>query len=153
MKALVAYYSRTGNTQKVGRAIAKRLGADADDIIDRTPRKGLIGWLRGGRDALRKRLTIITTKKRPEDYDLVIIGTPVWAATLAPAARTYLAEHRLRKVAFFCTYGGKPGRTFKDMESLSEKPLATLGLRQKNLDDNRAVKEFCDAIKKKKKQR
>ena len=34
MKQLVVYYSRTGNTKKIGQEIATALGADLDEIVD-----------------------------------------------------------------------------------------------------------------------
>ena len=50
-KTLVAYYSRTGTTKKVGEAIAKALKADIDEIIDLKKRSGAIGWVVSGKDA------------------------------------------------------------------------------------------------------
>ena len=43
-------------------------------------RAGIIGYLFAGRDAVRKKLTKLKPLKfNPTDYDLVIIGTPIWA--------------------------------------------------------------------------
>lgn len=56
MKALVVYYSRTGNTEKVGKALAKGLGADTEEIIDKKNRKTpLIGFIRSGYHALKEK--------------------------------------------------------------------------------------------------
>ena len=152
MRVLVAFYSRTGNTRRVGSEIAKILKADIDEVIDKTDRSGIKGWLGGGKDAFFKNPTFIHFKKDPANYDLVIIGTPVWAATQAPAIRTYLTEHKLKSVAFFCTFGGSEGKTFSEMEILSKKPVATLGLvdRKINSEESRLkIKKFCrEACKK-----
>jgi flavodoxin len=129
MKMLVTYYSRTANTKSVAVEIQKELKCDIDEIIDQRDRAGAKGWLGAGRDASRKLLTEIKVKKDPAEYDLVIIGTPVWAWTVTPAVRTYLSAHKLKKVAFFCTCGGSGiETTFREMERLSKKPVATLGL-------------------------
>ncbi len=79
MKSLVVYYSRTGKTKTAGEAIAKELGADREEIIDMKKRTGLkpIRWLIAGMDARRKKLTNIRTQKKPESYDMIIIGTPI----------------------------------------------------------------------------
>lgn len=148
MKTLIAFYSRTGNTKKVGNEIAKVLKADVDEIIDKTDRSGIRGWLGGGRDALFKRPTEITTKKNPQNYELVVIGTPIWVGTMVPSIRTYLSKFKFNKIAFFCTFGGSEGKCFKDMESLTKKPLAVFGIKDKNMGkDLNRIKEFCNKLK------
>jgi flavodoxin len=146
MKTLVVFYSRSGNTRTVGQEIAGTLKADLDEIIDTKDRSGIFGWLRGGRDAMRKISTAIKVKKSPEKYDLVVIGTPIWAWTLTPAVRIYLSTNKLRKVAFFCTSGGSKGTVFRDMEKLSSRPLATLELIDSEIarpESRKAIASFC----------
>ena len=79
MKILVTFYSRTGNTRKIGNEIAEKLKADADEVVDKKPRGGVKGYLFAGRDAMKKKLAEIEYRKDPAEYDLVIIGIPVWA--------------------------------------------------------------------------
>jgi len=160
MKLLVVFYSRTGNTRKVAIEIMKNLKAEIDEIIDKTNRSGAEGWIFGGGDATLKKSTQIDYKKDPKKYDLVIIGTPIWAFTLTPAVRTYLIENKVRfnKLAFFSTSAGAGiKRTFKEMGKLSKKPLMTLAIKSKawsvtlHLDkDNNLekIKDFCNKIKK-----
>ena len=109
MKSLVVYYSRTGTTKTVGKAIAKELKADSDEIIDLKKRLGPINWFIAAYDATRRKLTKIKVKKKPESYDMIIIGTPNWNKNMAPAVRTYLTNHKLggKKVGFFCTSDNK----------------------------------------------
>lgn len=154
MKTLVVYYSRSGSTQRVAQTLAKNLSADMEEIIDLTPRSGAAGWLRAGRDATLKRETPIQgLTKLPDDYELVIVGTPVWAFNVTPAIRTFLREYgpRCRRVAFFCVMGGSGNiRTFRTMTELAGKqPLATLAMRE---DQARAIwfseplKKFADKL-------
>jgi flavodoxin len=137
-KILVVYYSRTGTTKMAGEAIAKKLGSDLEEIIDKTDRKGAVGWVLAGRDAMKKSLTeIVEPKKNPAQYDLVIIGTPVWAGTMAPAVRTYLSIHKdmIAQAAFFCTMGGSGNKnifTYLE-EASSKKPVATVALQTKEV--------------------
>ena len=44
MKILVAFYSRSGNTKKVGLELAKFLNAQTDEIFDKKDRSGIKGW-------------------------------------------------------------------------------------------------------------
>ena len=138
MKALVVYYSRTGSTAKLAQDIAARLGCDIDPIVDTVKRTGIIGWLKSGRGAMRKSLTRLEPPKLdPAQYDLVIVGTPVWATNVSVPTRTYLHENggKLRRVAFFLTGGGdKFGPVLAEMEAIcGQRPVATLGLRMRDV--------------------
>jgi len=85
MKTLVAFYSRDGHTKRVAEIIANALNAELDEIVDKKPRKGFLGFLRAGYDATRRKTTEISFTKNPTDYDIVVIGTPVWNSRVTPA--------------------------------------------------------------------
>jgi flavodoxin len=107
VKSLVLYYSRTGNAKFVAETIAAELGSDIEEVVDLKSREGKLGWISAGRDASSGKGTrIAPTKKVPYDYDLVIIGTPVWAWGPTSAIRTYLSNNDLsgKKVALFFTF-------------------------------------------------
>jgi flavodoxin len=131
MKTLVVFYSRNGNTRKMAQLIAKDLGAHLEEIIDLKDRRGLKGWLLGGRDASTGALTQIKTFADPSDYDLVIVGTPIWAWNATPAIRTYLSQFKtkIKRVAFFTTSSSSsPDKTIAFMESFSgHKSVASTG--------------------------
>lgn len=154
MKTLVACYSRTGYTKRVGQAIAEAINADFEEIIDLTDRTGSIGWVNAGRDATFNRKTRIKAlEQNPADYDLVIIGTPVWAWTMTPAVRTYIEQIReqFNQVAFFCTMGINGGeRTIANMAELSGKESrATLILLTQEVVNNsfqQKVNEFISKL-------
>ncbi|HEX2676252.1 MAG TPA: hypothetical protein VHM19_06420 [Polyangiales bacterium] len=138
-KILVVYYSRSGNTQEVARAISERLDCGAEPILDRTDRRGIRGWLRSGRDGWKQRTTeIVPMASRAEDYDLVIVGTPVWASSLSAPVRTYLQSVRgkAKRVAFFLTYGGSgQDRVFTQMQAaVGQPPIAVLAITERQLD-------------------
>ena len=124
-KILVVYYSKTGNTEKVAKDVAAKLNADIEKITDLTDRSGVMGYLRGGRDAMKKRPTEIgPLQKNPADYDITVIGTPVWGWNMTPAVRAYITKTKgqLKEVAFFTTAGGtKAEKIVPSMEELSGK--------------------------------
>lgn len=137
-RALVAYYSRSGNTRRVAEVIAAELGAELEPITDRTDRHGLLGYLRAARDAIRGCGTPIGDPvHNPAAYDLVVVGTPVWASAVSPAIRTYLARHagRLPDAALFLTHGGTGReRVFSQMTALCGRfPLGAFALREQEL--------------------
>jgi flavodoxin len=142
MKTLIVYYSRTGLTKKVAESISKKIKADVDIIIDKKDRSGPIGYIKAGRDAMKNRLTTIEYSKNPKDYDLIIIGGPVWGWTVAPAVRTYIDQNvdalKIIKLAFFATQGNSGAeKKFEAMSKILEtKPVATLIVNGKDFREN-----------------
>lgn len=122
-KFLIIYYSRTGVTEKVARALALELGADMGKIQDEVNRRGLLGYLRSGREAAFKSLPAIKpVEKNLADYDWLIIGTPVWAHSMASPVRVYLHQNKnaIRRLACFCTMAGSGGQSaLRDLEKIS----------------------------------
>jgi flavodoxin len=153
MKTLVVFYSRSGNTKKIAQILAKKLNADLDEIIDHTNRSGLKGWLLGGRDAMKKSLTEISVQKNPQNYDLVVIGTPIWVGASTHAFRTYLTQFKkdLKTAAIFTTSGSDgPEKTVAVFENITgQKCIASLGLTSAELSQNydSKIDEFVKKIK------
>jgi flavodoxin len=155
VKALVVYYSRSGNTKKVGDCIASEFKCDIEEIVDMESRSGALGWIRsGGEGFLKKTVKIKPAQKNPAQYDMVVIGTPVWFMTVTSPVRSYIVENKdkLKKVAFFCTRNNTgEEQMFKEMESIcGKKPEGTLvvtagELAQGNIVDK--VKRFSGEIK------
>jgi flavodoxin len=121
MKTLVIYYSLSGNTKFIAETIAKTTKADLLELKpeeDINP-KGFMKFLWGGK--------LVMSKKEPKlkpfsldvtKYDLIIIGTPVWAWTFTPALRTFFSQNKLKnkKIALFCCHAGSKGKTFERMQ-------------------------------------
>ena len=108
---LCIYYSRTGNTRRAMKEIAIALDAEMVAISDEQERDGWRGYIHCGMDAMRKSthpLRPFVTEKPIEEYDLVIVGTPVWAGRCASPVRGLLKRRGLEmnKVAYVLTRGG-----------------------------------------------
>lgn len=137
MKTLVVYYSKSGNTRRVAEEIAKSLGGETEELLEiGAKRSGVLGFLFAGRDGMRGRPSKIEApKRRPADYDLLFIGSPVWGWNLVPAVRSYLgaADLRGKPIAFFCTMGSNGDKkTFVSMRELCQgsKTLGELAVPQ-----------------------
>jgi flavodoxin len=138
MKTLLVIYSKTGNTRAVGKEIAERLGADIEEIMDIRPRKGLFGFIRSGFEALRcKPAEIRQPSIAPKEYDLVILGTPIWAGRMSSPVRAYLQQlsGSFSNAAFFCTCSGQDYESvMKDMANVAKaEPVATLEVSKEKL--------------------
>jgi hypothetical protein len=81
-----------------------------EEIKDTIDRSGAKGYLISGRDAMRRKLTQLEPLKiNSSDYDLVVIGTPVWGWNMSVPIRTYITEQKnnFKKVAFFALWADR----------------------------------------------
>jgi flavodoxin len=152
---LIVYYSRTGTTRGVAHMLAEQLGCALEEIVDRTPRAGLVGWLRSGFDATFARVTTLGERREdPAAYDLVLIGTPVWNRSVSTPVRSYLQQNcmRLPEVAFFLTHGGiARNRVFGQMTKLAgREPVARLSVTEAEFDRGEyfgKLKDFANQLR------
>ena len=154
MNILTVYYSRTGNTRKIAEAINNKINGELEEIREPGSRVGISGYLKAGKDALvNAAVDIEEPSLNPADFDLVVIGGPVWAFTIAPPVRVYLQQYagRLKKVAFFCTENmrGHIG-AFDAMEnSCGLAPVASLAVKQRDLKKetpNKLINNFIKGL-------
>jgi len=121
MKKLVVFYSLDGNTRLIAETIAKEAGADLLELkpVKEITRNNFMKIFAGGKQAMMKaEPELMPFAIKPENYDLLFIGTPVWAWTYAPALRTFFKNHKPvnKKVALFCCHGGGPRNFFEKFE-------------------------------------
>jgi hypothetical protein len=137
--AIVVVFSLSGHTRRVGAQIAQSLGCPMVEISEPRPRRGALGYLRSGFEALFRILPAIEPIDRDlRDFSVVVVGTPVWVGHLSSPVRSFLARHRseIRSLAAFCAMGGRdPVNAFADIASVCGKtPLATLAVSERDLD-------------------
>ncbi len=125
MKAIVIFYSYEGNTKLIAQTIADELGADIEEIkpVKEIQSKGFMKFMWGGRQAVMgSKPELKPLEKNLDKYDLLIIGTPIWAWSPTPPIKTLLEDHiPKRKMAFFCSHEGGPGKTFEKMRKMAGK--------------------------------
>lgn len=108
LKILVVYYSRTGTTRLVAESVVKAVGADLEEIVDTKNRAGLLGFILSGYQAIFNQLTKIRELKADlSAYDLVVVGSPVWAGKPSTPATSFLKKYQnsIRRLAVFLTHG------------------------------------------------
>jgi len=105
MKPCVLYFSRTGNTKRMAEAISEAIGAPSFDVTSCEP-------------------SVVN------DYDLVIIGTPVEGFRPAKEVKAFvenLPKTESKKAILFCTYVLWKGRTFGALKkALGKKGYKTI---------------------------
>jgi flavodoxin len=115
MKVLVAYYSETGNTEKVAKSIYDALGF------------------------VEKKLASIQDVPRAAQYDMIFVGFPVQNHSVPAMVEKFLKKiPEGKKVAFFATHGSLRGgelavTAFYSAVSMTvkRKVLGTFGCRGK----------------------
>lgn len=135
-RTLIVYYSRTGHTKRVAEALADRCQAELERIELQGHRRGVIGAFRASVEAvLGLKPALKASRRNLSDYDLVILGTPVWFWGMSSPMRSWLNEHHrsLSRVALFCTFGGSGhAKALDDMEHLCGRPaVARLSLTER----------------------
>jgi menaquinone-dependent protoporphyrinogen IX oxidase len=148
---LVVHYSRTGNTERIARELAWRLGAQVESIVDPTERTGLLGYVHSAVDAIQEKVVAIAPiNRRAADFSVTVIGTPVWCGKITPAVRAYIERTRdqLRDVALFVTSGNTPvERIAPAVETLLGKKLkASVGFSAEELKDQALVRKKLNAF-------
>jgi flavodoxin len=123
MKTLVVYFSYSGSCGRAAGVLKDVLAAETLELklSDDRERKGLAKYVWGGRMVLSRAAPPLKPYRAAwEDYDLIIIGGPVWAGSLSPALAAFLSETKIagKKIALFCCYKGGKGRFFDQLRAL-----------------------------------
>ena len=110
-KILIAYYSKTGNTEILANVIRGFVGGDLFRIepVNKYPESY--------QETLKISKIEIDNHQKPQitksvemidKYNVIFVGTPNWYSTMAPPVATFLSQHNLsqKKVIPFATHGG-----------------------------------------------
>ena len=134
MKKLVVFYSMSGNTKGVAQYIARKLRADIIEIetIKEYPDDHDVLVSLGKKEVETGYMPQI----RPlaidfAKYDGIILGTPIWWYTYAPAVRTFIKQFRQglkgKTIYPFATCGGVAGHAYGDLRrTLSKEKVEQL---------------------------
>ena len=123
-KILVAYYSLTGKTEKVAEAIA---GVSGGQLYRIQVAKLYPSDTKERRAVLESEIEenylppLVATNINPENYDIIFLGSPVWANHISQPVKSFLAQYNLsgkRVIPFVTHSGGGKGESFKDVAML-----------------------------------
>jgi flavodoxin len=122
MKILVLYYSLDGNTKFIADTISEEINCDILRLNPKkdVPKKGFLKFVWGGKQVvLNQKPELESLNKDFKEYDLIIMGSPVWAGSYAPAFNTFFSEVNIinKKIALFCCYAGSEGKIFNAFKS------------------------------------
>lgn len=154
-KILIVFFSRTGTTRKIADGIHRKIGGEFIEVTTKHYPEGLKGYFRAGFDAaLGRAVPIRSNSPSKTSYDWIIVGTPVWDASVSAPIRTYLSQSlpQTKHFAFFLTHGGSGARrVFQQLESLcGKRPVATLAVTMAEIHRkkyNEKLEQFISQLK------
>ena len=110
-KALVVYFSWSGNTEAVAAAIQSQTGAELFEIVPQTPYSDDYNTLLDDAQEEQSsdaRPAISGTIENLEQYDVIYVGFPNWWGDMPMILYTFFDSYDLssKTIAPFCTSGG-----------------------------------------------
>ena len=123
-RILVAYYSLTGKTEQVAQAIAAASGGELYRI---EVAKSYPSDAKERRAILNAEIEenflppLKATMVNPGDFDIIFLGSPVWANHLSLPVKSFLVQYNLagnHVIPFVTHSGGGKGQSFNDVAEL-----------------------------------
>lgn len=150
-KTLIVYYSFQGNVKFAADLLAEKLGADVVRLEpDREPpREGAGMYLKGGGAALFGRKPVLLNEKiKLKGYDTLILASPVWAGSYAPAMAAFLKKTKIKKKNIAILASSKSGNAEKMISKMKKKlagntVIAELSLTEPLQDKEAAAGLIC----------
>ena len=142
MKSIVIYYSYGGNTRHVAEKVAAAIGADLAEIETVKPYTGSYDHVveQGQKEVnsgFQPKIRQINTDL--SKYDTVILGTPVWWYTFAPAMNSFLHSEDLSEKSIYPF--ATNGHTFKDFENACKGATVHVGLNVRFNEDEQITSD------------
>ncbi len=122
-KKLLVYFSYNGNTKMIANMIKEKVDCD---VLELKPKIPYSTDYQSVVDEFQNNETAKTTTELQkyninlDNYDIIIVGSPVWWYSITPVIRTFLKSNNLsnKKIIPFATNAGWLGRTFKEIKEL-----------------------------------
>ena len=154
MSRCVIYHSHSGVTRSLAQKIKAACGAD---LIEVMPKKtynrislyalGMVRAIKGEQDPIEQKKIDVA------GYDLLILGTPVWAGKPTPAfnaAVSALKGYEGKKAIIVVTCRSQPGQTAgmvrSRLENLGVRVIGVFVFTEKDLADGKRLNELIVKI-------
>lgn len=157
MKTAIVFYSQSGNVRWVAQQMAEILKADLIELecVKQYPDKGFKKFYWGGKSAVMQE----TPKLQPyvfngEEYDRIILGSPVWASNIAPPLRTFIKDNQealieKKTAAFVCMAGSGGQKALNKLEklvTLCAQLVLIDPLERPSRDNDAMIRDFCARV-------
>ncbi len=119
MNYKVVYFTRTENSKRIAEEIAKKLSCETIQITDNMKWEGITGFLKGGYYASKMKDVEIQISEGMDDYDELVVVSPLWAGDVVPAIRVFLKSIPNNKVNLVITSNSSTVKKQLDYKSVS----------------------------------
>jgi flavodoxin len=124
-KILIVYYSLTGNTKFIAETLKTEMNADIlslKPIKELKAESGMRYFWGGFQTCMKRKPKLESYAVRLEQYDLIILGTPVWAWRYSPPIYSFITNHDLsdKKVVLWMCYAGDGKKAMGRFKKLLE---------------------------------
>lgn len=128
-KKAIVYYSYGNNTRSIVNLIEESVKADVYEIKPKTPfldDYDAFVAQEEKKQGVEEIIEIENPHIKVKDYDIIILGTPVWWYTMSSPIRSFLKNNDFtgKIIIPFATNGGWIGTTFEDIKKCA--PGATV---------------------------
>jgi flavodoxin len=153
-KILIAYYSRSGNTQKVAAEISKSTGGNLFKIETATPYPEDFDLMvkKASEEKKSGFKPFLKTKVDDMDsYDIIFIGFPIWDMSLPAPIKSFLSAYDFsgKMIIPFCTHDGYgKGSSFDSVKEYCSKSEVSEGFAIKGSTVDSGKEEIRKWLKK-----
>jgi len=139
-KVLVVVYSYTGTSRKAAELLCSQQGWRLEEISEVRARRGASGNLRCLLDSLFRRSPEVRYDgPSPQDFDAVVLVSPIWGQQLAGPMRSFVARRRehLPDVAVVSVMGGSgaPNAVAEIGRILGRAPILSTAFTMREVDN------------------
>jgi flavodoxin len=125
MDTLVVYYSRSGSTKTVAKALASGVGGTLRELVDTNARTNLFAAAMAA--LFRRPARLVNPDYDVTGYETVVIMTPIWVGNPAPAANTFLRTVNLTGKKVLIVALGESGENLATSSRLEQMARARGG--------------------------
>lgn len=150
-KVLIVFYSYSGTCRRVSSMLSASYGWPTTEIIDVQPHRSV--WRCMVDSLLRRRPEIRCTGPSPDEFEAVVLVTPVWAYRLAGPMRSFVAQHGSQLPAAAVVSAMASNGAFNaeaEVATLTgQQPFMTLPILARHVEDGTCAEQlqaFADAI-------
>lgn len=139
MSYKVVYFSRSGNSERIAKKIAKELSTEVIKISDDMNWNGLLGYIKAGYYSVKNKEVDIKINGKIDFSDEIILVSPIWAGGLASATKSFLKKFSPNKIHLVVTSKGSSIKEYAGVNSVTN-------IIEKNNDENEAIKGLISSL-------
>lgn len=153
-KKLIAYFSASGTTASVAKALAKAADADLYEIKPQIPyTKADLNWMdKQSRSSLEmrdrsSRPALADTDANIAQYDTIFVGFPIWWYVAPTIINSFLEAYDFsgKKIVLFATSGGSGfGKAVEGLQKSAPTAEITEGKILNGRPDEKALRTFAE---------